>query len=42
MTVVLVEVRCWRCNRKLAEIEPGARHAVKCPKCHAMNQGPEP
>lgn len=32
-----VEVRCWRCNRKLAELSAGAAVTITlvCSRCHA-------
>jgi phage FluMu protein Com len=31
------ELRCWRCNRKLAEIV-SSPWRIKCPRCKASNQ----
>lgn len=35
-----VEVRCWRCNRKLAELSAGAAVTITlvCSRCHATNR----
>lgn len=33
------EIRCWRCNRKLAVNESGVGVVeIKCSQCHAMNR----
>jgi phage FluMu protein Com len=31
------ELRCWRCNRKLAEMV-SSPWLIKCPRCKAANQ----
>lgn len=40
MTAEVVEVRCWRCHRKVAEYSGDARHVrftMTCPRCKAKN-----
>lgn len=39
-TETVKELRCWRCNRKLAEIV-SAPYMLVCPRCHATNASPE-
>ena len=35
----MMEFRCWRCNRKLAEQEADAGGVeIVCPRCYAKNR----
>ena len=31
------ELRCERCNKKLAEVQEGSHISIKCSRCKAMN-----
>ncbi|WP_089691794.1 Com family DNA-binding transcriptional regulator [Vreelandella titanicae] len=36
--MVLIEIRCTRCNRKLANVSDYQFIEIKCPRCRHLNQ----